>query len=487
MAIAFYTTRIVLQQLGVHDYGIYNVVGGLVSIFSIFSAALSSAISRFLTFELGRGNMQKMKIIFSSSVFIQLGLSLAIIILIETIGLWFLNYKMNIAPERLTAANWVLQCSAITFAINMLSVPYNAAIIAHEKMQAFAYIGLLEVTLKLAVAFTLFIPFFDSLIMYAILLVVASAIVRLTYGIYCKRHFDTCKVELKFDKNVLKEMFSYSGWTFIGTSAAILKDQGVNIVMNLFCGTAVNAARGVAMQVNSAVNSFSQNYMIAVNPQIIKNYAAGNVEDTLVLAFRSSRFSFCLLYCLSLPILTVMPFILGVWLTTIPEYTVSFTRLILFFGMSEALSTPLQYVNQATGRIKVYQLVVGGIQMLNLPIAYLLLKIGLNADWVFIQSIILSQIGLFSRLIILRDNVGLSVVDFFREVYAKIIMVLGVGLVLSAAVAYVLPPDTVMNNILLAVISFSIGILSTYFLGCTAGEKHFIVEKLHSITQKFKR
>ena len=487
MAISFYTTRIVLEQLGVHDYGIYNVVGGLVSIFSILSASLSSSISRFLTFELGKGNMQKMKVIFSSSIFIQLGLSIIVIFFLETVGVWFLNTKMNIAPARMTAANWVLQCSAITFAINMLSVPYNAAIIAYERMQAFAYIGLLEVSLKLAVAFMLFIPFFDSLILYALLLVLASGIVRLTYSLYCKKHFDTCRVEFKFNKNILKEMFSYSGWTFIGSSSAILRDQGVNIVMNIFCGTAINAARGVAMQINGAITSFSHNYMLAVNPQIIKSYAIGNVSETIQLAFRSSRFSFFLLYCLSLPILIVMPFILSIWLTETPDHTVSFSRIILFFGMSEALSTPFMYVNQATGKIKVYQLVVGGIQMLNLPLAYMLLKIGLNSNWVFIQSIILSQLGLFSRLIILSKNVGLSISKFLSQVYLKVIIVLTIGVVFSFILTEIIPTNNFFNNILLGALSFLIGVLSSYLFGCTRGEKNFIMEKIHTVTKKIKR
>lgn len=481
--ISLYTVRVVLEQLGKNDLGIYNVVGGIVTMFSILSSSLSSAISRFLSFELGRENKERLRKIFSTSVIIQLGLGIAVAILTESGGVWFLNHRMNIAPERMFAANCVLQCSVVTFIINMLSIPYNAAIISHEKMTAFAYIGMLEVLLKLAVALMLFIPIFDSLITYAVLLVVAAAIVRLTYGIYCKRHFEECRFEFGFDRAVFKEMIGFSSWNFIGSSSAILKDQGVNIVMNVFCGTAVNASRALAMNVNSAIHGFAQNFMLAVNPQIIKSYASGNTEYMFELGFRSARLAFYMLLCLSLPLIVEMPFVLNLWLTQIPEYTISFSRLVLILGMAEILSVPLQFMNQASGRLKVYQLTVGGIQMLNFPIASLLLYLRLSPDSVFVLSIVLSQICLLARLIILHHNIELSIRRFFFEVYLRVLAV-GAACAVGSWLLYTALADLGLHAILTGGIVFLFTACVCFRIGCRKDERQFLLGKLQAILKR---
>ncbi len=481
MLITLYTSRVVLERLGVDDFGIYSVVGGIVSMFTIISASLTSAISRFLTYELGKKRNENLTRVFSTSVIIQIFLSIIVIVLIETIGVWFLNNEMNIAKERIIAANYVLQCSVVTFVINMLSVPYNAAIIAHERMKVFAYISFLEVTLKLGVAFLLFLTFFDSLIMYAILIAVTSLIVRIAYGIYCKVNFVECKVKYEVDKSLLKEMLSYSGWNFIGSSSAILRDQGVNVIMNLFCGTAVNAARAIAIQINHAVSSFSSNFMLAVNPQIIKSYASGEIDYMLNLAFRSSRFSYCLLFCLSLPLLMEMPFVINMWLTTIPPDTVVFARLILLFGMSESLSLPLQYVNQATGKIRNYQLTVGLIQLMNFPVAYLLLWLGLKPEWVFIQSIVISQICLCARLVILRNSVGLSIRIFLNSVYKRIIGVTIVGCIFPLILKCFMNGDHTYVIVSSGFISFISAAIATLYIGCNYDERNFIIKKFKTL------
>ena len=303
MAVTLYTSRVVLATLGVEDFGIYNVIGGVVAMFSVISGSLSSAISRFITYELGRGNKERLKVIFSSSVVIQVCLALLICILAELGGVWFLNNKMNIPMERMDAANWVLQCSIVTFMINLISVPYNAAIIAHERMKAFAYVSILEAILKLAVVFVLYLSSFDKLATYAVLLVAVAIIIRLIYGYYCKKHFEECKFHFVYDKSVLKDIGGFAGWNFIGSASGILRDQGGNIVINLFCGPAVNAARGIATQVQNAVYGFASNFMTALNPQITKNYAIGNRDYLMFLLYQGSRFSFYLLLLLSLPIL----------------------------------------------------------------------------------------------------------------------------------------------------------------------------------------
>ena len=310
MAVSLYTSRVVLNALGVEDFGIYNVVGGVVAMFSVLSGSLSTAISRFITYELGKGNKENLNKIFSSAVTIQFGLAGIIILLAETIGIWFLNIKMNIPEVRMEAANWVFQFSILTFAINLISVPYNASIIAHEKMSAFAYISILEAVGKLTIAYLITISPIDKLIFYAILMCAVALVVRLTYGNYCKRHFSECTYHFSWDKLLLKQMFGFAGWNFIGASSAILRDQGGNVVINLFCGPTVNAARGIAFQVNNAVNQFVTNFMTALNPQITKSYASGDKEYMMTLIFQGARLSFYMLFLLSLPILVNTHYIL---------------------------------------------------------------------------------------------------------------------------------------------------------------------------------
>ncbi len=484
MLISLYTSRVVLEQLGENDYGIYGVVGGVVTMFSIISASLSSAIGRFITFELGRENPERLKMIFSTSIWILIGLGGIIVLLLETGGVWFVNCKMNINPSRLTAANWVLQCSTVNYLVNMLSVPYNAAIIAHERMNAFAYIGILEVLLKLGVALLLFIPTFDSLIVYSILLAASSVIIRLIYGIYCKRNFAECRFEFTFNKSIFKEMLGFSSWSFIGSSSAILKDQGVNIIINLFCNTAVNAARSLSTQVNAAVYGFAQNFMLAVNPQIIKSYASGHVEEMFDLAFKSSRLSYYLLLCLSTPIIVAMPYILGIWLTMIPPYTISFTRLTLILGMFEVISLPLQFMNQASGKIKVYQLTVGGIQMLNFPLAYLLLRNHFSPNSVYILAIILSQVCLAARLAILRVSISLPVKRFLLDVYARVLSVT-IVCALAIALLFMLEEFAGCSPMLNFVLSLVITLAVCYGIGLNAEERGWLTSKLLDLYHKF--
>lgn len=485
IGISLYTSRVVLEQLGENDYGIYGVVGGVVAMFSILSSSLSSAIGRFITYELGKENPCRLRSIFSTSVIILVGLGLVVVILLETGGLWFLHHRMNISPERMTAANWVLQCSTATFFINLLSVPYNAAIIAHERMNAFAYIGILEAALKLGVALMLFIPFFDSLIAYALLLLAASAVIRLIYGVYCKRHFEECRVKFSFDSGIFKEMLGFSSWSFIGSSSAILKDQGVNVILNMFFNTSLNAARLVATQVNTAVYGFAQNFMLAVNPQIIKSYAAGETGYMFDLGFRSARLSYYLMLCLSAPLIMEMPFVLGIWLTVIPPYTVSFARLTLVLGMLETISLPLQYMNQASGRIKTYQLTVGGIQMLNFPLAYQLLSMRFSPDSVYVLAIVISQVCLAARLVILRHTVGLPVRRFLIDVYLRIFAVT-LGCAAFAGMLFLLPAPTPVAHIIMTALILLLTVAVCYAAGCDSGERRFIRSRIDQLLKRLK-
>lgn len=476
MAVSLFTSRVVLNTLGVDDYGIYNVVGGVVSMFSIISGSLSAAISRFITVELAKGDADKLRKTFSASVTIQLLLSLIIVVLIESIGVWFLNAKMVIPAERMDAANWVLQFSIVTFVINLISVPYNATIIAHEKMSAFAYISILEVVCKLVIVYLLKISPIDRLVFYAILMCAVSVIIRLVYGYYCNRHFAECKFSFRFDKDLLKRMFSFAGWNFIGASSAVLRDQGGNIIINLFGGPAVNAARGIAMQVNQTIVGFSNNFMTALNPQITKSYASGEQDYMMKLIFRGARFSFYMLLFLSLPVLANTHYILSLWLGMVPDHSVLFVRLALIFAMSESISSPLVTAMLATGKIRNYQIVVGGLQMLNLPISYVLLRIGCIPETVMMVAIGLSQCCLAARLVMLRTMIGLSARKYLREVYLNVILVTTAAAVLPILTSVILE-ESFLNFVIIVLISLITAAISIFYIGFNKNERDFAVTK----------
>lgn len=482
MAVGLFTSRVVLQQLGVNDYGIYNVVGGIVTMFTMVSGAMTTAISRFLNFELGKGNTEKLRSVFSTSIFIQAGLAIVVLVLIETVGVWFLNEKLRIAPQRLWAANWVLQCSALTFVVNMLSVPYTAAIIAHERMRAFAYISIVEALLKLAVAFMLFQALFDSLVAYAVLTAAAALVVRWIYSFYCKRNFQESRLEWKFNRGLVKEMTTFSGWNFIGSSSAILRDQGVNVLLNLFFGTAVNAAQGVAVQVNSLITRFTSNFMIAVNPQIVKLYANDQKEEMLNLVRESSRFSFYLLLFLSLPVIFETQIILDLWLgKNVPTYAVSFIRLVLLVSMSESLSMPLQFANHATGNIKTYQLIVGGLQLLNFPIAWIGLRLGFSPNSVYVIALIISQFAFFARLVILRKKLGLRVRTFITKVYMNVLAVGFCAAIIPIVYAIWATrgnEQTWSQVVFTIILCLACSAASTMFIGLNANERRTLLTKL---------
>ena len=485
MAVSLYTSRVVLNALGVEDFGIYNVVGGVVAMFSMLSGSLSAAITRFITYELGTGNRENLKKIFSSAVTIQIGLAVVIILLAEAIGVWFLNVKMNIPEARMAAANWVFQFSILTFVINLISIPYNACIIAHERMSAFAYISILEAIGKLAIAYLIMISPMDRLIFYAILMCVVALIVRFAYGIYCKRHFEECTYRFIFDKNLLKRMFGFAGWNFIGATSAVLRDQGGNVVINLFCGPAANAARGIAFQVNNAISGFVTNFMTALNPQITKSYAAGDHNYMMTLIFQGARLSFYMLLLLSLPVLVNTHYILGLWLKIVPDHAVLFVQLVLVFAMSESISNPLITAMLATGKIRNYQLVVGGLQMMNLPVSYVLLRMGLFPEVVIVVAIAISQCCLAARLVMLRGMIGLSVREYVKKVYINVLIVTVIAAILPFLLSMKLE-ESFLNFLLSCFVAFICTGMAICYVGCDKTERKFVWNKLHTIKNKIR-
>ena len=485
MFIALFTSRVNLQSLGIVDYGIYNVVGGIVVMFSVLSGSLSAAISRFLTYELGKGDIEKLKCVFSSSVTIQFILSGIIVLLAETICLWFLNEKMVIPPNRIIAANWVYQFSVLTFVLNLISIPYNAAIIAHERMSAFAYITIFEAIGKLLIAYVTFIVTFDKLICFSAMICFIGVIIRVIYGWYCKRHFKECSFHFMYDQSLFKKMFGFAGWNFLGASSDIFRDQGGNILINMFFGPSANAARGIAVQVNTAVIGFVKNFTMAINPQITKSYASGDSEYMMNLVFQGSRFSFYILLILSLPIIINTPYLLHLWLGNVPEHTDNFVRLVLVFSLSETLSYTLVTSMLATGNIKNYQLVVGGLALLNLPLCYLCFKFGAPIESIYVVAIIISVVCEAARLFMLRRMIKLPVKKFLNQVYFKVILV-SVLASFAPVALYLYSNGSIWLFILNCLVCLISSVFCILFVGCNSDERSWVYTKMSSLLSKMK-
>lgn len=478
MAVSLYTSRVILQGLGVEDFGIYNAVGGFIAMFAIISNSLSVAISRFITYELGKvGNNSNLIKIFSTSVIIQLMLALLIVVAAETIGLWFLNTKMNIPVERQNAAFWVFQFSILTFIVNLLSVPYNACIIAHEKMAVFAYISILDAGGKLLIAYLLIVSPVDRLIFYVVLIFMMSLLIRSVYGYYCKRNFLECNFSWYIDAKVFKKIFSFAGWNFIGASSGILRDQGINVLLNIFTGPVVNAARGISMQINNAVIGFSNNFMTAINPQITKSYACGEKKYLMQLVNQGAKYSYCLLLIVSLPLLIETPTVLRIWLGVVPDYTINFVRLILIYSLIESMSYTLITLMLATGNIRNYQIIVGGCQMLNFPVAYLFLKNDFPPEMTVVGSIIIACFSLITRLVMLRNMVHFSIKRFLIDVIWRVFVISILSTIVPVVIVYVMK-ETILRFFILGIFSFLSTGLIVYFVGCSNNERAFVKNKV---------
>lgn len=481
MAITLYTSRIILKYLGIEDYGIYNVVGGLVSMFSLISGSLSNSVSRFITFELGKGNGQKLRKIFSVSVLIHIILSAIIFLAVESIGVWFLNTHMNINETRIYAANWVLQFSLFTFIVNIISVPYNAIIIAYEKMKAFAYVSILEVTLKLIAVYLLIISPIDRLIMYSFLLFLIAILLRLIYGIYCKMHFNECSIKWTWDKNIIIEMSQFAGWNFLGSLSNIFKSQGVNILMNIFHGATLNAAQGIATQINNAVQSFSDNFMTALNPQIIKSYASNDINRSLNMVKVGARLSFFLMFLISFPIICETSFILKLWLQDFPQYTIIFTKLTLIYILIEVLSKPIITIINASGKIRAYQLGVSFLLILNFPISFLALKLGYNPSSIYIISILIAISAFLFRIYILHRQCSISYLKLLYDILSRPIIIAIIAIIIQKGLSVI---PTGIERVMLT-FSGGIGIilLSIIFVGLNPQERSMLKNLL---LKKFK-
>ena len=474
MVISLFTSRIILDSLGISNYGIYNVVGGFVAMFSIMSSSLTNSISRFLTFELGKGDTEKRKRVFSTSLNVMFTLSIVVLLIGETIGLWFLNSEVNIPADRMEAANFVYQLSIATYIMGLISVPYNASIISHEKMTTFAYIGIFEIVMKLVIVYTLYISPFDKLKTYALLLFLLSLSIRLIYGLYCNRNFKEAHYQFIYDKPLLRQMTGFAGWNFLAQGAYQLNGSGVNLLINIFFGVTLNAARGIAVQVNNAVSQFISNFMVALSPQITKSYAAGELAEMHKLVFRGAKFSFFLCLFFLIPICLETEYILNLWLIEVPEYTVSFVRWTLYITAINMFSGTLITALHATGNIKRYMIIVGMVEVSNFPLTYIAFRFGANPLYSYYIYFGVYLVLMFLRLYLVKNLIMMSGRQFIREVYIKSAMVSSVSAIPPLLVMLAMPSDF-MRLLIVCIVSAIATIGSVYIFGFTKEEKGMLI------------
>lgn len=473
MLVSLYTSRVVLQTLGVDDFGIYNVVGGVVVLFSFLNAAMSSATQRFLNFELGKKDLVQVGRVFSMSLTVHFCIAGLVLFLAETVGLWFLNAELNIPADRMAAANWVYQFSVATTLLGILLVPYNATIIAHERIGFYAWTSIVRALFLLGIVYLLVIGNIDKLILYAGLVFAVNALMQIVYIAYCRRAFPQTAIYKPFrDKKLFHELISFSGWSLFGGVANMSASQGINMVMNIFCGVAVNAAMGIANQVNAAVYQFVSNFQTAFNPQIVKLYSSGEKESFIRLIFRASKISYFMMFLLTLPLLLNMEFVLGIWLGEVPEFAEDFTRLTLTFALVDALSGPLWMSVQATGKIRNYQLIVSSFIFANLPLSIFLLWLDVSPAWVLAGKVFINIVITIWRAFYLEGEVGLPAWRFLRDVLGRA----GLISVISAIPAlwvwnFVPAVDEWMRAITSSVVAFFLTVFFVFLLGFTRDER----------------
>lgn len=484
LLINLYTSRVVLSTLGIVDYGINNVVGGVITMLGFLTGSLSAASSRYITYDLGKGDMTALKKTFGNILSIHFILAAIVLVLGETLGLWFMSTQLQIPPEREIAAMWVYQFSILSFILAVISVPYNATIIAHEKMSAFAYISIADAILKLLIVYLLVIIPYDKLIIYAILYFCIQAFDRIVYGVYCSRHFAETHTRLRYDGKLFREIFAFAGWTMNGNLAVIGFTQGLNILLNIFFGPAVNAARGIAVQVQGVCQQFCNNFQMALNPQLTKNYAQGDLNNMHRLLVKSSKFSFYILFFIVLPLMFKAEFVLKLWLGIVPEHTVTFLRLILIVGLLYTLSNPIIVSVHATGKLKKFQLIEGTMLLTIVPIAYILLKFfGIRPEYVFVVHIVVELCTQYARMRIVLPMIDMKLEDYFRSVIKPILLVV----ILSPWLPYIANAIVHGQWISFFVVCIICVICISgcvYFIGCTNSERVFIKEKLSGILMK---
>lgn len=483
MIISLYTSRKILEALGVSDFGIYNVVGGVITMLTFLNGSMSVATQRFLTVELGRKDKGNYNRIFNMAVLIHLGLAALVLIAAETVGLWFVNTYLNIPAGRMSAANWVYQASVLSTILSILQTPYHASIVSHEHMHIYAYVGLGESFGKLFLVFLLIVYPYDRLIFWGFIMFFFQFLIAIIYRVYCIRQFPECKLRLKWDSSIFNSMLKFTGWNMFGTVAWLLKDQGVNVLMNIFGGPVANAARGVSGQISGAVQGLTGGFQSAVNPQLTKRYAANDPEATCRLLCESSKISYFLLFIIALPVMMEADFILKLWLVEVPPMAPLFTRIILIESLFSTLGAPMVTSLMATGNIKWYQIVVGSSLLLIVPVAYLFLKVGFPIEMALIVSASFIFIGDVLRFIFCKRQLGLSLRLFGRKVIVPVIVLTVLSIIIPLFIHYSMSEGWV-RLVISTLVSCTVVAILIYTIGLTVTERNFIIT---GIVSKFKR
>lgn len=477
MAIGLFTSRIVLRTLGIEDYGIYNIVGGVVVLFNFVNQSLLSGTQRFLSYELGK-EQPDVRIVFSACAKMHIGLSVIFFIVAETVGLWFVNTQLNIPETRMIAANLAYQFSVLGCVVQIIRCPYNAAIISYERMSIYAYISIVEAVLKLVTAYILLVIVLDKLILYSIVTFVVLTIVSLIYIIYCYKHLPDVRI-IRVRKNpYYKEIFNFSKWTIFGSLANMGKEQGLNLIINLFYGVTLNAAVGVANQVNTHISSFVHGFQQALNPQLTRSEAGHNRDRQADLIFKSSKFSFLIMLALAAPIMLNLDYLLYLWLGEYPAHTTSICYIIIIGVLIETLSGPLWVSIYATGRIRIYQIVIGTIALLNVPLSYVFCKIGMVPEMVYITRSCIAVACVLTQLAFLRKYIELDILKFVRKVIVPLFSLISVLLPLFyIKLAYF--SDTNLTSLLVETIVILLyEFIAIMFVGLSKGERLFIIQRL---------
>lgn len=479
LVVSLYTSRIVLAMLGAEDFGVYNVVGGVVVLFSFLTNAMTASTQRFLNCSIGLSDEKKTAIVFSTSILTHLTISSLILVLSETIGFWFVETQLNIPNERANAAMWVYQMSIVATLFQVMVIPYRASIIATERMSIFAYISILEITLKLVIALSLPYIKTDRLIIYSILITCISFFNFWLYRLVCRKRMPFTHFHFVWDKKQYKELLSFSGWYLFGGMAMVGTKQGTNILINVFYSVTVNAAVGVANQVRSAIYGFVTNFQTAFNPQIVKLYVSHEHDKLLKLIYRSSKFSYYLLFLLSFPVMLLCEEVLSIWLVEVPPYTVIFTQLVIIASFAEALSAPLWTAIGATGNIKFYQLFVSLIMFLEIPMVYIAFCLGLAPSWAFGINLIVSVFAFVYRLLFVKKYVLYNLTEYVKEVIQPCLMVSVMAFPIPFILKRCCCNDMSLINILLLMSATGIiTAVSMYVFGLTKNERKYIIDIL---------
>ena len=475
MIVGLYTSRVVLNTLGVEDYGIYGVVGGVVSMLGFLNASMSGATSRFLTFELGRGDKKRLKDTFSSALIVHIGIALVVFVLAETVGLWFLTHKLVIPEGRMTAAHWVYQCSILSAMLGITQAPYNATIIAHEKMDIYAYVEILNVTLKLLIVYLLVIGNFDKLILYAILVLAVSVFIMMVYRIYCIRHFSESHFHWIWNPAILKPLLSFSGWDLYGNLAFSIRIQGANFIINSFYGVTLNAACGIAATVQGIMKTFSSNIVLAFRPQIIKNYSVkdyGPMNEKLRYA---TKISMALLVLVTVPIFVKCDYVLKLWLKIVPDEAVVMTHYTLLMNFASCISSVLLIGIHATGKMKLAGAICGNLYIFSIPVMYLILKCGLTYKECYLMFLIASCLFMFSCAVVLRRQMPeFAIMEFAKKSMIPLIVMVALSMSCSFLISSFFA-DRIIDLIAFVLVSCVITIICSYMVLLNNEEKKITI------------